>query len=200
MQVPPKFRLKTQVWWVVDVGGARCSLHLLRNVPILFSDLQMKIHCPGLHQNPPPAQRDSSHSHGGSPLVPPSDSLRLLGSAPGIPWSVAAASSLEDFRATDGPSCTPLPTLAASAFLSSFSESSVENLPLSHQEAGAAGGLWVPQETNILMEFNTIQCPFRGGAECCCSPLPSYPLGAKLKRHTLTPNNSVQPPHPSLYI
>lgn len=184
---------------MVDVGGARCSLHLLRNVPILFSDLQMKIHCPGLHQNPPP-QRDSSHSHGGSPLVPPSDSLRLLGSAPGIPWSVAAASSLEDFRATDGPSCTPLPTLAASAFLSSFSESSVENLPLSHQEAGAAGGLWVPQETNILMEFNTIQCPFRGGAECCCSPLPSYPLGAKLKRHTLTPNNSVQPPHPSLYI
>lgn len=37
MQVPPKFRLKTQVWWVVDVGGARCSLHLLRNVPILFT-------------------------------------------------------------------------------------------------------------------------------------------------------------------
>lgn len=149
---------------------------------------------------PPPAQRDSSHSHGGSPLVPPSDSLRLLGSAPGIPWSVAAASSLEDFRATDGPSCTPLPTLAASAFLSSFSESSVENLPLSHQEAGAAGGLWVPQEMNILMEFNTIQCPFRGGAECCCSPLPSYPLGAKLKRHTLTPNNSAQPPPPPVYI
>lgn len=62
IEVPWKFRLKTQVWWVTDVGRARSSLHLWKNVPIL---LRLTDEMSLSWTTPDPLPRcDSSHSHG----------------------------------------------------------------------------------------------------------------------------------------
>lgn len=123
-------------------------LSTCERMSLYFSDLQMKCHCPGLRQNPSPTVTHPivMGGVGWSTLVSPSDSLRPLGRTPGIPRPVEPSCSLEDVSAF----MHTLPTLAASVFLTSSSESSTENPPLSHQEAGAAGGMWVLQENSYF--------------------------------------------------
>lgn len=155
---------------------------------LYFLDLQMKHCCLGLHHTPSCA---SSHSHGGPPLVLPSYSLRPLGRATEIPWSVAP-SPCEDLKATNGPSGTPPSILATCAFL--FRGLSKEPSSSPTRKQGQLEAYGYRKKTNILMEFDTIQYPFRGGPECPLQLSSFLSLPGKAQLHTTVPSNSAQAP------